>query len=303
MRFTKKMKKMLITAAVLAIIGIILCIAAFAVSKKDETPLLSQTQDESGEYIFTYEFDTKSIKKLAIELSYANIKLVAGADKAKLELVNYPIDNFSITVSATTVSLEEKSTLSTLFSFNYDGIRNYYNSIKMARKERAVNIYLPAETALKLIDIDLYSGNIYASNITSEADLDLDIDYGSVFVEGFKTSGELAVKIGEGNLEILGSDISTHSSNIKLGYESIVDSLVVHMDSNIEKGYFKYETGGDDLISAVLRLKSENGRVRFGGDIYESGGFNQGIEYSGVSGVVQKVINVHLGEGNIMITE
>lgn len=303
MIFTKKMKRLLITSAVLALIGIVLCVVAFAAAKNNDIELLSQTQNDSGEYVYTYEFDASLIKKVSLEISYAEVKIVGASDSAKIELINYPIDNFGITVSATTVALEEKSALDTLFSLNFDGLRNYYNSLKMASKNRSVNIYLPQDCAVKLMNIDVYSGDIAVGNIHSYTDFEIEIGYGSLIMEDIISSGELAVKIAEGNLDIKDSEIYSHTSAIALGYESLTDSTLTEINADIAKGYFKYETGGEDLLSSVLRLKSDNGRVRFGGDIYENGSFSQGMEYSGVSGVVQTIINVHLGEGNIMITE
>ncbi|MBQ8207553.1 MAG: DUF4097 family beta strand repeat protein [Clostridia bacterium] len=301
MKFTKKMKKLLIASSVLAVIGVVLCIAGFAVSGEKE--LFSQKQNDEGQYVYTYEFDASLIKKISLELEYADVNVIKTSGSGMIEMINYPLDNFGMTVGATTVAIEEKSALGNLFSFNFDGFRNYFNSAKMASKNRTVNIYLPEGNGIKLIDIDIYSGDANISKLLADTDFEIEIDYGSAFIENVVSSGNLSVNISEGNLVIKNSEIYSNTSELTYGYEEIANSIITEIDAEIKKGYFKYETGGDSLLSSVLRLKTDNGRVRFGGDIYENGSFSQGMEYTGVSGVVQTVINVHVGEGNIMITE
>ena len=303
MIFTKKMKRLLIASAVFAFIGIVLCIVGFLMAKSGGVELFSQAQNAEGQYVYTYEFDPALVKKISLELSYADVNIGRSESGGRIEVINYPIDNFGMTVGATTIALEEKSSLGSLFSFDFDGFRNYFNSLKMATKKRTVNIYLPKESAIKLFDFDIYSGDVFITDIAADADFEIELDYGSVALDNVKSTGDLLAKINEGNLRIRNSEIYSNTSVLKLGYEWISTSSLTEIDADIEKGYFKFETGNDDLLSSVLRLKSENGRVRFGGDIYENGSFSQGMEYTGVSGVVQKKINVNIAEGNIMITE
>ncbi len=303
MKFTKKMKKLFIASLVLVIIAVILCVVGALTSKGRENPLFSQSQNDMGQYIFTYEFDTSSVKKISLELSYADVKVYKSSGAAMIEMINYPIDNFSMTVSATTVSIEEKSAIGNFLSFDFDGFRNYFNSLKMAAKRRSVNIYIPDTSALKLFDIDVYSGDVLFEELSVDADYNIELDYGDVRFKNCSSAGELSAKISEGNLIIDASELYSVSAELKKGYEEIKASVVTKIDADIEKGYFKQSEAGKGLASSVVRLKTENGRVRFCGDIYENGSFSQGMEYSGASGVVQTIINVDVSEGNIMITE
>lgn len=303
MKFTKKMKKLLIFSAVLAFIGVILCTAGLILSVKNDNELFSQTQNGAGQYVFEYEFDASQIKKISLELSYADVNIFISNASGKLEMINYPLDVFGMTVGATTVSVKEKSALGNLISFNFDGFRNYFNSIKMATKMRTVNIYLPSAAALKLLDIDLYSGDIKIEHQRLESDFEIDLEYGSVFMDDVVCTGGFEINIAEGNLNISSSEISKGKTGLKYGYADISSSRVIELDAEIVRGYFKYGYSGNDLLSSVVRLKTDNGRVRFGSDIYENGSFSQGMEYTGASGVVQGKITVHVGEGNIMVTE
>ena len=303
MKFTKKMKKLFIASLVLFIIAVILCVAGAVTSKGREEPLFSQSQNDMGQYIFSYEFDASSHKKISLELSYADVKVYRSSGAAMIEMINYPLDNFCMTVSATTVTIEENSAIGNFLSFDFDGFRNYFNALKMAAKRRSVNIYVPDTSVLKLFDIDVYSGDVVFEELSVDADYNIEIDYGDVFFKNCSSKGELNVKITEGNLAFESSELFSVSSELQKGYEEIKASVITKIDADIEKGYFEQSEAGKDLASSVVRLKTEKGRVRFCGDIYESGSFSQGMEYSGVSGVVQTIINVNVADGNIMITE
>ncbi len=303
MKFTKKMKKLLIFAAVLAFIGTILCTAGIISSVKNDNELFSQTQNGAGQYVFEYEFDASQIKKISLELSYADVNIFISNSSGKLEMINYPLDVFGMTVGATTVSVREKSALGNLISFNFDGFRNYLNSIKMASKKRTVNIYLPSASELKLLDIDLYSGDVRIEHQRLETDFEIDLEYGSVYMDDVVSTGGFDIDISEGNLNISSSEMSFGKTDLKYGFADLSSSKITEIEAEISRGYFKYGYSGNDLLSSVVRLKTDSGRVRFGSDIYENGSFSQGMEYTGASGVVQSKIKIHVGEGNIMITE
>ena len=303
MKFTKKMKKLLILSAVLAFIGVILCTVGIILSVKNDNELFSQSQNGAGQYVFEYEFDSLQIKKISLDLSYADVNVFISNGTGKLEMINYPLDVFGMTVGATTVSVREKSALGNLVSLNFDGFRNYLNSIKMATKKRTVNIYLPSASAIKLLDSDLYSGDIKIEHQRLESDFQIDLEYGSVYMDDVISTGGFDIDISEGNLNISSSEFSIGKTELKYGFADISSSKITEIEGEIVRGYFKYDYSGNDLLSSVVRLKTDNGRVRFGSDIYENGIFSQGMEYTGASGVVQGRIKIHIVNGNIMITE
>lgn len=300
---TKKNKKLLITAAVFAALSIIFCGISAIRAKKKNVALFDQTQNEDGNFIYSYEFPEENIKKISLELSYADVNLIGGSEKCKIELINFSEDRFKMTVSATTIALEEKSGFTGIFSLNFKGLRNYLNSFRMITKAKTVNIYLTNESVIKLMEADIYSGNVKIQDCINQCNYDFDIKYGALSALGVTTEEKLSVKLYDGNLDISGSKIATHDAKIERGYEAILNSQFTDLTSDIVTGYFKYQTGQYSLMSSVLKLVSDTGRVRFGGDIYESGSFSQGMKYTGISSVVQTSVDVHVKNGNIMITE
>lgn len=303
MIFTLKMKKLLILSAILLVIGAVLMLSGFLSAKSADASLFDQTENEDGNYIRVEEFDPESIKKISLDVSYADVNIIGGAESNRIELVNFANNRYDMTVSATTVSIEETSGLSGLFGFGFDGLRNYLNSARVTSRDKTVNIYLTDASGMRLIDIDIYSGDVSASGVVADADFDVSLEYGSVLFERTQTSGELKVDIAEGNLDIKGCEIALNTSNLAYGYENVENSRIMQINAEIGTGYFKCKTDWALMSSAVMRLTADAGKVRFGGDIYENGSFSQGIKYTGISDVVQTVFEVHVAGGNIMITE
>ena len=110
------------------------------------------------------------------------------------------------------------------------------------------------------------------------------------------------MNVKEGNADVDKSSITELKAVFEKGYLNLNRVEVVDVDTDIKQGYFKYVVGDYDLESAVLTLKSEEGKVRYLDDIYESGSFSQGMQYVGTS-VTQIVIDVSVTDGNIMITK
>lgn len=302
MIFTRKMKKLLIASAVIASIGIIFLMIGYFTARTTEVSLFDQIQNEDGNYVYTYEFNGADIKKLSVDISYSDVNIIGNADKNMIEIVNFSKNNIHLTASATTVTVKEKSAISSLFNLNFEGLRNYINSSRLLNKTKIVNIYLTADSVMRLIETKLYSGDVNVSGVYLDTDYEINLSYGSVLFDDVKTKGEFNANVSEGNVDIKDSEIYLHKAVLGRGYDNIENSNLTEINADIGKGYYKHKTSRDNMLSSVLRLKTDNGRVRFGGDIYENGSFSQGLEYSG-SDVEQVVITVHVKDGNIMITE
>lgn len=299
----KRLKKLCIAAAVLATLGVILCITAFVGAKKTGAELFSQTENEDGNYVYDYEFNGEAIKKLSVNTKYADINIIGGAERDRIELVNFAEQNFRMAVSATTITIEDRDGFAGLFSFNFGGLRNYMNSFRIFGKVKTINIYLTDASSLRLIEADIYSGDVSVANCSNSADYDFKLKYGSVSVDSVVTDGVFSLVSSDGNIDIVNSIIKKQSVTLAHGYENIVHSEITELDADIKTGYFKYETGDYDVISSVMTLVCDDGRVRYGDDIYENGKFSQGMKYTGISDIVQIVIDVSVEEGNIMITK
>ena len=300
-----KVKKALVAALILLGIGLALCIVGALTARSKSVALFDQTKNPDGSYTFIYEFKGESVKKLSFDVSFADVNIIGGAEENKLELINYAHSDFQLTTSATTLSLKEKSGAGAfdIFSgFSFKGLRNVIYGVNFIGKDRTVNVYLTDDSVLKLLDGKLYSGNLQISYLKTPTDVKLDIEYGSVKGSGIEGATSLDISIKEGNADVERSTVTELKAALDKGYLNLNRVQAVDVDTDIKKGYFKYVIGDYALDSAVLTLKSEEGKVRYLDDIYESGSFSQGMQYVGTS-VTQIIIDVAVADGNIMITK
>ena len=302
---TVKVKRLLIVAAVLFAVGLALCIVGALTARSRYTALFDQTKNPDGSYTFTYDFKGESVKKISLDVSYADVNIIGGAQENKLELINYSHSGFQLTTGATTLSLKEKNGADAfgIFSgFSFKGLRNLIYGVNFIGKDRTVNVYLTDDSVLKLLEGKVYSGNVNIDDLRTSTEVKIDMEYGSLKAKGFEGGSSLDVSIKEGNADIEKSTFTELKASLDKGYVFLDGTKAEDIDVDIKKGYFKYITGDFNLESAVLTLNSEEGKVRYLDDIYESGSFSQGMQYVGTS-VTQIIIDVSVADGNIMITK
>ncbi len=300
-----KVKRLLVVSAVLFALGLALCIIGALTARARSVALFDQTKNSDGSYTFTYEFKGDSVKKISFDVSYADVNIIGGAEENKLELINYSHSGFQLTTGATTLSLKEKKGTDAfgLFSgFSFKGLRNLIYGVNFIGRDRTVNIYLTDDSVLKLLDGKIYSGNVKIDDLKNQTDVKVDMEYGSFQANGVEGATSLDISIKEGNAYIEKSVFGDLNATLDKGYLFLDGVRTENVDADIKKGYFKYVIGDFSLESAVLTLKSEEGKVRYLDDIYESGSFSQGMQYIGTS-VTQIIIDVSVSDGNIMITK
>ncbi len=300
---SRRSKITMIVAAGLLLLGIIICLISSAVASGTDVKLFRQVKNKDGNFVSSYDDFSDSIKKITIDLNYADVNVIGGADKLKIELINFPTENFKLTSSATTVKLTEQSGLSIGLGLDFEGLRDVIHSVEFQGKRRTVNIYVNDGMGLEIFDLKVYSGNLLVKDCNFDAKYTIKLDYGSLKISDTSSTNSIYADILEGNIDVSGGTIGSLTAMLGKGYESIDKADVTVVNASIDKGYFKYLTGGDALLSCVIRLDSGDGRVRFNDDIYENGKFSQGVKYTGNSSVVQKELTVNIKSGNILISK
>ncbi len=300
---SRKNKIAIIVAAGLLLLGIAICLISSAVASGMDIKLFGQVKNNDGNFVSSYDDFSDSIKKITLDIDYADVNVIGGADKLKIELINFPAENFKLTSSATTIKLTEQNGFSLGLGLDFEGMRDVIHSAEFQGKRRTVNIYVNDGTGLEIVDLKVYSGNILIKDCIFDAKYSVRLDYGSLKLTGTSTAKSISADIAEGNIDVSGGTIGSLSAKLGKGYQNIEKTDIISIKSDIDKGYFKYLTGGDELLSCVTRLESKDGRVRFNDDIYENGKFSQGVKYTGNSSVVQKELTVNIKSGNILISK
>ena len=138
----------IIVTIILACAGVLLCISAENMAKDQGIALFKQEHDGNNNYVETYDdIDEASLKKLVISLKNADINVYGGAEKSRIELINFSDNSYNLTASKTQITLSGIDGISELinldtFKINFSGFRNYQNYLKYRNRQKTVNLYL-----------------------------------------------------------------------------------------------------------------------------------------------------------------
>ena len=83
-----------------------MCISAENMAKDQGIALFKQEHDGNNNYVETYDdIDEASLKKLVISLKNADINVYGGAEKSRIELINFSDNSYNLTASKTQITL------------------------------------------------------------------------------------------------------------------------------------------------------------------------------------------------------
>ena len=163
----------IIVTIILACAGVLMCISAENMAKDQGIALFKQEHDGNNNYVETYDdIDEASLKKLVISLKNADINVYGGAEKSRIELINFSDNSYNLTASKTQITLSGIDGISGLinldtFKINFSGFRNYQNYLKYRNRQKTVNLYLSDAAEVIFIDIHTEEGNVTVSTATT----------------------------------------------------------------------------------------------------------------------------------------
>ena len=86
----------IIVTIILACAGVLMCISAENMAKDQGIALFKQEHDGNNNYVETYDdIDEASLKKLVISLKNADINVYGGAEKSRIELINFSDNSYN----------------------------------------------------------------------------------------------------------------------------------------------------------------------------------------------------------------
>ena len=201
----------LILAAVLIVVGVIICVIAGNMASKDPSlDLYADRIDADGDAVNVYSLEGKNAKNIVIDLKRAHVNVIGGADRSRVEVVNYPSKAYDYWVSDGTVHIKD-ATVWSIFTnirisesgFGFTGLRHYLNLGAYKDKVRVINIYLSAGDRLSAVDIDLDNGDVSLSDISPLTTCDVAVANGSVSMVNVTGEGKATVSAGTGGIEMV----------------------------------------------------------------------------------------------------
>ena len=265
-------------AVILIIAGIITCVVAGNMAKSEGIELFEGTVDENGNTVFVKDLTGRTIANFTLTIDDANVNIYGGADKSRVELVNFNPNGYSYSINNRTFTLSDSLNILSFFSFGGDaagfkGLRYYFTGRNVNGREKSVNIYIADGSAINIIDISSEKGNITVDNL--------------------KESISYTLYAEKGNVEI-SSVISNKDGSIvcKSGKVLLKDTYIKKLRADITEGDF------EEILLSTGRnsydLTTKNGTIYVGGA-------DKGKEYDENSPIEAAKVYVTVKKGDIII--
>ena len=234
-------KTLLLTAAIIAVSGLLVCLFALGVcSKTGEQIYSSKIGDERG---YTYEFGDKNADKIKINVTDADVTVIGGSEKSYIEVINfneilssYVANNAMISFTETVGATDAMGNLESILSFK--GLRYILRPVP-PQKSKAVNIYLSGEEKVKAFDIKINRGNVRIENISTLSDYDVKMESGKLYIGNVHTESTVEIEAtGDMVTEVTFAKVSAYSVTLSAKRAKFTgEGLVSHeLEMNVTAG-------------------------------------------------------------------
>lgn len=242
--------------------GVITCSVARDIALTDNYPLFSES--ENGESYSRHPFDAEDVNKIELLVSDAEINIIGGADECAVELHNFQEGLYAFSATASVVSFDEipdlKSLLSFKSGFSFSGLRYYLRRGSDLTKPKRIDVYLTADSALRILNIEGERVSVNADKVLAQFDISVSAAKdASLHLTDYRTACAL------------NASAKTLTMELNSSYVHAFSVTADEIDMNADELYF------DDMTLKVqkgsLYILSTAGIARYGFDLRGSGKF------------------------------
>lgn len=235
----------LILSVILIASGVGVIFLAQGMAERENVALFSQTTDDDGNLIETYNYSEDNISRITLNLKEADVHIIGGADVSYIELINFPKSSYDLSVSSKTLTVDNKRGIFSFArikesGFNFNGLRYYLNFTAYRKGDKVVNIYVSPEETVRIFNVNMEKGNAELIGLSGHSDYSIDIGEGDLSVSNVSTQAVFNISLGKGNCDIEHSFIQT-------------------CGVGITEGNFSYRY--DNIAEQSFFARTENGRV------------------------------------------
>ena len=212
---------------------------------KEGIELVSESDEETGDYIYNYDYSEDSIDKIVVNVRDADIHIIGGAAKSYIELVNFPDGMYEFQCSNRIMQISNNSDISSLntimsLAMNFKGIRGIINYYNVFGRDMAVNIYISDEHPVKIIDCTAVEGNVLVEDVKSQTDYNVKVKTGSFSAANVETTSTISAEIEKGDIMLNNCTAINFKATVGDGDVTLVTSDMNKITAEIENGDFNY---------------------------------------------------------------
>lgn len=228
----KGIKRALIAAGILFVLGIALCTVAVAAGVNVAN--VTFFRYDKGEMISFDQTYTEKIDSIDIDFEAGELKVVEG-EQFRVEAQNVPKKAFSVTVDNGTLKVKENA--SHWWHLNFGWIfgdnEEEYDSV--------ITVYVPAATTLEKFELDMSAGKGTINNIKAE-EAKVDMSAGKLDITAFTISKETKLKMSAGVMNVNKSELKDCDMHLSAGSLYIEGTLTGDSSASCSAGSIAIET-------------------------------------------------------------
>lgn len=268
--------------------GVLMCISAEDMAVKEGVALFTQVGDSENNYSETHEIENDALKKIDVSLTDVSVNVYGGAQKSRIELVNFTDGGYDLTISQSQITLSDISGISGIinldtFEIHFDGFRNYLNYWKYKDKARTVNIYIADDAPVLYVKLNTESGDIALHDMHFDCDYKLSSENGSVTLDNVTTGSEISIdstkELAASLNNVTARELVLDASGV--GEVTITQSSFTHkLEAKIKNGNFTYDRPEADFSGFNVSLSASEKIILNGRELTTNKYNEQNVEIS-----------------------
>lgn len=289
----------LVVSVLLIIGGVIACTVAKDIAVTDGYTLFHDAEG-GGTYV-RHDFKSSDVNKIELVVTDAEIHIYGGAEESYIEFFNFRDGLYTLATSGNTISLDEIPNLKSLLSFkggfSFSGMRYFLRFGNTQLGPKKVNIYIGADSALKVISLSADNGTVYAEKGGVQLDLQITADRSVTLVgNDIRTASALTIDAPSISLDM--EDCSLNELSLK----------GTRCDADLDRFYFtnlnaEIATGTLD-IQVPFSVENYSMDIRGSGGSCTLNGEKLALPYAAEStvGAHPGKITISAGNANVSLT-
>ena len=214
----------LLVSLVIILVGWLTCHNAEARAEEDGVQIFASSIDGDKNSVVTFEFDPSEIyNKIELVVDEADVYVYGGYSEPKMELINFNEGSYRMTTANRNITVDTTVNLMAIIrfwesGFTFRGLRDYVRRTDSdAAAAKRINLFLPSDGDINIININLDHGNVYFSNFDTSIDVNLELGNGDAAFSSFKTSSALNANLTSGELYLNNASIGIFEAVIESG--------------------------------------------------------------------------------------
>ncbi len=207
----------IIISIAVILLGNNLCKDALVRAENEGIDIFGESVDENNNTVNTVNFGAEEIyNKLELVLDQADVYIYGGFSEPYMELINFEDGSYAMTTINRNITVNTSLDIMSMIKFwesgfSFDGLRGYLREKEQTEEvmEKRVNIYLPTDGDINVINVTLDKGSVNVSNLATAVDLTVTVGEGDAVFTSVDTTSYIKAELKKGDLYLNG--VTVHS--------------------------------------------------------------------------------------------